>query len=198
MRGKYIVLEGGEHVGKTTQAFIVSDWLGAELVREPGGTQIGEGIRSLILDPSIDKTPETGVLLHAAQRSMLAKTVIAPAIEKGRHVLSDRSWVSSAAYQGVEGVPYESIYAINKFALGELIQPDLCVILDADPADVIKRSPTKVKDYYESMDIGFHVEIRERFLDIGERIGAVIINALQEPEAVTQQIVEVIQDKLTI
>lgn len=114
MTGKYIVLDGGEYVGKTAQAKRLAEALDARLVREPGSTIFGEHMRRLLLDPEIDKELETQVLLHAAQRSELARTVIRPTILSGRSVVSDRSWISSAAYQGIQGVPFEtSIVSIS-------------------------------------------------------------------------------------
>ena len=73
--GKYIVLEGGDNVGKTTQVKVLADSLGAIQTREPGGTEAGEAIRNLLLDPGIEKTPEAAVLLHAAQRAELISSL---------------------------------------------------------------------------------------------------------------------------
>jgi dTMP kinase len=192
MTGKYIVLEGGEYVGKSTQSVFLADTLRAQLVREPGGTVLGEQLRGILLHPHVEKEPATEVLLHAAQRSELARTVIRPALTSGRNVVSDRSWISSAAYQGALGVPYEDIRAINSFALGELIRPDACIMLDADPSVVIKRGYDSRRDYYESKGMEFHQLLREKFLEVAVQVGAVVINAMQPLDDVTHQINEAV------
>lgn len=198
MRGSYIVIEGGEYVGKSTQAARLAEAIGAKSVREPGGTPVGESIRGLLLHPDIDKEPETQTLMHAAQRSELAKTVIEPTLAEGRSVVSDRSWISSAVYQGVQGVPFEQVYAVNQFALGELIQPDLCILLDADPNDVKQRAGDSVPDYYERQGDAFHQQLRERFMEIGQEVGAVVIDGLQDADTVGQQILEEATSRLRL
>lgn len=198
MRGKYIVFEGGENVGKTTQAARLAEALPAALVREPGGTKVGEEVRRLLLSPEINKQPETEVLLHAAQRSELARTKTGPALETGLHVVSDRSWLSSAPYQGAQGITFDRILSVNQFALGELLRPDLCILLDADPLAAAERVPDKPKDYYESQGLEFHNRIRNNFLEIGAYMGAVIIDALQDVDAVTEQIREEVTERLAI
>lgn len=198
MQGKYIVLEGGEHVGKTTQAALLAKDLSAVQVREPGGTKIGEAIRDLLLSHDYAKEPETGALLHAAQRGELARRVTQPMLSSGRHVVSDRSWISSAAYQGVEGISFDDIYTINSFALGKLIMPDLCIVLDADPAEMAERVPSIDKDYYELMGFDFHNALREKFLEVGQKIGAIVVDAAQPKELVTSEIRAHIADRLAI
>lgn len=187
-RGVYIAIEGGEHTGKTTQAKCLADYLGALQVREPGGTPIGENIRGLLLDPELEKQAITQVLLHAAQRAELAATVIRPELEAGIHVVSDRTWISSAAYQGAQGIGIEDIFAMNEFALGDLIRPDICFILDVDPEVAAKRVIGEKKDYYESLGSDFHHVLRSNFLDLSYRIGAVVIDATQEIAQVTSEI----------
>lgn len=198
MRGRYIVLEGGENVGKTTQAARLADALPAALVREPGGTKVGEEVRRLLLSPDLQKQAETEVLLHAAQRSELARTIIDPALETGLHVVSDRSWLSSAAYQGAQGIPFDRILSVNQFALDGLLRPDLCILLDADPMAAAERVPDKPMDYYESKGMEFHNRIRSNFLEIAEYMGAVVIDALQDVDAVSEQIRQEVTGQLAI
>jgi dTMP kinase len=111
--GKYIVFEGGDNAGKTTQARILAVELDSVLIREPGGTHVGEQIRSLILHSDEEMTPHTQALLHAATRAQLAQDIIVPSLESGFQVVADRSWVSSAVYQGVQGVEVSEIEAIT-------------------------------------------------------------------------------------
>jgi dTMP kinase len=195
--GKYIVLEGGDNSGKTTQARILADELVSSLIREPGGTQVGEQIRGLILHSDEEMTPHTQALLHAAARSQLAQNVINPSISNGIHVVADRSWVSSAAYQGVQGVEFSEIEAINKFALGEFINPDLLLLLDADPKDLSPRSSGEL-DRYECEDLEFHVKVREKYLEIGKKLGAVIIDATASIEEVSEEIRSSVAGRLDI
>jgi dTMP kinase len=185
--GKYIVFEGGDNAGKTTQARILAVELDSVLIREPGGTHVGEQIRSLILHSDEEMTPHTQALLHAATRAQLAQDIIVPSLESGFQVVADRSWVSSAVYQGVQGVEVSEIEAINKFALGELINPDLLLLLDADPKDLSLRSSGEL-DRYERERIEFHIQVREKYLEVGKKLGAVIIDATASVEEVSKEI----------
>lgn len=131
MRGKFIVFEGADGVGKTTQARILADRLGAHLTREPGATPLGLRLREILSDPNFEKTPEVEVLLMAADRSAHISDVIVPKVEAGTHVVSDRHVGSSFAYQGYgRGVLMESITTINMFATLS-VTPDLVIYLDA-------------------------------------------------------------------
>ena len=195
--GKYIVFEGGEHVGKTTQAAILARAIGAHLVGEPGGTMVGQRIRSILLNPGLSKLPMTEVLLHAAQRAELAEKVIKPRLLGGDDVVSDRSWVSSAAYQGVQGIEPAVIGQVNQLALGSLMHADLLLLLDADPSDVQGRSGAPA-DYYERQDIGFHRAVREQFLVLGRKLGAVVIDATASIEEVSGQVRQVVSDRLNV
>jgi dTMP kinase len=196
-RGKYIVLEGGDNVGKTTQARILADELDSALIREPGGTQLGEQIRSLILHSDEEMSPYTQALLHAATRAQLVSEVFEPLLINGAHIVSDRSWVSSAAYQGVQGVELADIQVINEFALANYINPDLLLLLDATPKDVKPRSSGPL-DRYEREHEDFHNQVREKYLEIGKKLGAVIIDATASVEDISEEIRSVVSEKLGI
>ena len=142
-RGRYLALEGTEGAGKTTLVRFLSLWLserGVRVVnvREPGGTPLGESIRSLLLHGD-GMSEWAEALLFAAQRSELARRVIAPALKAGSWVISDRSVYSSLAYQGhARGLGVENVWAVNAAPLGETL-PDLVLWLDMDPAEALSR-----------------------------------------------------------
>lgn len=137
MRGRYIGLEGVEGAGKTTIAASLRDTLEAEgtdviVVREPGGTELGEEIRRLLLH-SGDMSPWAEAALFAAQRAQLAAQVVRPALDRGTWVVSDRTYYSSLAYQGgARGLGVDRVRALNEAALDGVL-PDLVVVLDVDP-----------------------------------------------------------------
>src|ERR1051325_9784914 len=102
MAGLFVTFEGIDRSGKTTQSRMLCDALGREAlpVREPGGTPVGERVREVLKDPSLELGPEAEALLFAAARAELVSRVIRPALESGRVVVSDRFLDSSLAYQG--------------------------------------------------------------------------------------------------
>ena len=135
MGGLFVTFEGIDRAGKTTQARLLAEALGEEAVavREPGGTAVGERVRALVKDPSVELGPEAEALLFAAARGELVRRVIRPALEAGRVVVSDRFLDSSLAYQGVgRGLGVEEVAGVNEFATGGLV-PDLTFLLVLDP-----------------------------------------------------------------
>ncbi len=132
MTGRLIAFEGGEAVGKSTQARLLAERLGAELTREPGSTELGEHIRSLVLTATGKPlTPRTEALLMAADRAQHVAEVIRPALEAGKDVVTDRFIGSSLAYQGFgRELGVEEVLAISQFATGGL-DCDLVVLLEA-------------------------------------------------------------------
>ena len=138
-RGKLITFEGIDGSGKTTQIKFLADYLRSLgfdvlLLREPGGTRIGEEIRHVLLDMrSGEMTSETELFLFEAARAQLVREVIRPAMEKGSWVISDRFHDSSVAYQGyVRVLPIELVRALNDMAIGETV-PDLTILLELGP-----------------------------------------------------------------
>lgn len=134
--GKFITFEGIDGSGKSTQIRYLADYLeslGYEvlLLREPGGTRIGEAIRAILLDPEHEQmTPEAELFLFEAARSQLVREVIRPALERGVWVISDRFHDSSVAYQGYgRGLPIDTVHALNRLAIGTT-QPDLTIVLE--------------------------------------------------------------------
>jgi dTMP kinase len=161
--GAFIVLEGPDGAGKTTQARRLVEGLErrglpSELVREPGGTPIGEKIRAILLDPANEPMDaRTELLLYMASRAQLCREKIQPALERGRIVVADRFLASSVVYQGlVGGLGAEEVLATGLLATGGL-KPDITVILDVDAeratARVAKRAP---RDRLEQKDADYH------------------------------------------
>jgi dTMP kinase len=132
-RGRFIVFEGADGCGKSTQAARLAASLGAVLTREPGGTRVGEDVRALLLDPAfsgLDARAEA--LLMAAARAEHAASVIRPALDAGTDVVSDRYTPSSLAYQGyARGLDVEMLRQISSWATSGL-DPDLVVLLTVD------------------------------------------------------------------
>lgn len=141
-----MTLEGPDGAGKTTQAALLVEHLraaGHEVValREPGGTAIGEQIRSLLIDPRhAELAPRTEMLLFAASRAQLVAEVIGPALARGRIVVCERYLDASLAYQGVaRGLGVDLVRAVNDAATGGL-RPDLTLLLDLDPETGLRRA----------------------------------------------------------
>ena len=150
MRGLFVSFEGIDRSGKTTQAGMLCDALGAEAlaVREPGGTPVGERIRAVLKDPGVELGPETEALLFAAARAELVARVIRPALEDGRVVVCDRFVDSSLAYQGgARGLGIAEVERINLFGTGGLL-PDLTILLEIEPAVAAERAgaPDRIED----------------------------------------------------
>lgn len=172
--GLFIAFEGGDGAGKSTQAALLTQSLtdaGHSVVRtrEPGGTPVGEKLRSLVLDHGqgeIDARCEA--LIFAAARAAHTVQVIAPAVARGEIVISDRYIDSSIAYQGAgRGLGTSEVQQINEWAT-ENLWPDLTVLLDVTPLDGRNRRTAgdAAEDRLESEPDDFHADIRHAFLDL--------------------------------
>lgn len=142
MGGFFVSLEGIDRAGKSTQAALLCGALGARAVcvREPGGTEVGERVRELLVDPGFECAGETEALLFAAARAELVARLVRPALEEGRIVVADRFVDSSFAYQGdVRGLGVGEVAALNRFATAGLL-PDLTVLLEIDPDEAAARA----------------------------------------------------------
>lgn len=178
-RGVFITFEGIDGSGKSTQLQALHRTLtgaGLEvlLVREPGGTMIGEKIRELLLDKeNTGMTSETELLLYEAARSQIVREVIRPALDSGKIVICDRFYDSSAAYQGYgRGLPLGDVSALNRFATGGL-EPDLTFLLDISARDAALRMSGRdsLEDRLEIEGIGFMEAVREGYLTMAGKNG---------------------------
>ena len=167
--GLLIAFEGGEGSGKTTQARLISIWLrelGYDVVttREPGATKVGMRLRALLLDTAhTGMSPRAETLMYAADRAEHVTAVIAPALDRGAIVITDRYVDSSLAYQGAgRSLPVEEIARINWWATGGRV-PDLTILLDMDPLAGLGRR-ARSADRLEAEPADFHVRVRAGFL----------------------------------
>lgn len=168
-RGLFLVLEGGEGVGKTTQWHRLAETLRAVghdvvAVREPGGTPAGDAIRTLLLDPASQLAAHSEALLFAASRAQLVRDVIEPALDRGAVVLVDRFLLSTYAYQGAgRGLPMASLQAVNGFATGGII-PDLTLLFSMPLETAQARQQARGEaDRMEQEDITFHQRVEAAF-----------------------------------
>jgi dTMP kinase len=203
--GRFITLEGGEGVGKSTQVQALADALrqrGIDVLvtREPGGSEDAERIRELLLSGSEDRWgPQAEALLFAAARADHVAKTIEPALKNRQWVISDRFVDSSLAYQGgAGGLGIEAVRAINAFGIGETF-PDRTLILtleegaerararDSDGSDRIGGRPD---DYHRKVEAAFHIIAAEE----PDRVK--LVDASGSAEAVTERILESIKDLL--
>lgn len=199
-RGIFISFEGPEGCGKTTQIGRLATLLEEAgnkvfVTREPGGTEIGEEIRHLLMHSSANKNmvPETELLLFAASRAQLVREVIIPKIEGGFFVLCDRFLDSTTVYQGVaRKLGSHDVSTINNFAVGNLM-PDLTIILDI-PVDIglqrIKHRASGIPDRMEKETLEFYHAVREGYLLLAKSIPDrfLIIDGTQDIEKIEAKI----------
>jgi len=207
--GWFITVEGGEGSGKTTLAARIVQLLEAAgyraiATREPGGIDIAEEIRSLILDKrhtTMDGRTEA-LLYAAARRQHLVEKVI-PALEQGCTVVCDRFVDSSLAYQGyARGIGVEEVWSINRFATNGML-PDLTLLLDAEPETGLGRIRENRHWEMNRLDlesIDFHRKVREGYLRIAEMFSdrIVVVNAERPEERVFADVAAILRDRLGV
>ena len=198
--GLFIVLEGGDASGKSTQARQLADRLrsnGSDVVEtfEPGATQTGAAIRALLLDGDGPVDPTTEALLLAADRAQEVTDVIRPALGRGADVVSDRFVPSSLAYQGVgRGLGVERVEKLNRWATGGL-EPDVVVVLDVDEAVATSRRDAP-GDRLERAGPEFHASVRAAYRTLGADRGWVVIDGKDDPELVSERVWAVVRERL--
>jgi len=197
--GKFIVLDGPDGCGKTTQAKLLAEWLkeqGVETAsfREPGGTAIGEKVRQILLNPEhIAMSTAAEVMLYMAARAQLWREKIAPALTKNKCVILDRWLSSTCAYQGYAGgFGMEKVIKIATDAL-ERVWPDLTIILDVDLKTASQRLSRQL-DRMEQKGDGYHKRVREGFLELSKgRESFAVVDAADKIETVHKSIIEIVE-----
>ena len=204
-KGLFITFEGPDGSGKTTVSTYVAKQLtglGYDVIhtREPGGVDIAEQIRHVILDPkNVKMDVKTEVLLYAASRRQHLIEKILPALDEGKIVLCDRFVDSSLAYQGVgRGVGFEEVYTVNRFAIDDHM-PDLTVYLDLGAQAGLDRiAKRKFLDRLDQEKVSFHEKVVEGYQEVLRRFKPriVVVNANQAIETVQKEAFEAILKKV--
>lgn len=194
--GRYIALEGGDGSGKSTVARALAERLEASgeevvIVREPGGTPLGEAIRDLLLESeTLDDWAE--VFLFAAQRAELAREVIDPALSTGKWVVSDRTYYSSIAYQGrARGLGESAVRRINEQGLGGTV-PDHVFVLDVDPGAALARQHREDRIGKEGVEFQERVIRSYRELAQREPGRVTLLSGSMPVDELVDQILEVV------
>lgn len=196
MKGLFIVMEGPDGSGKTTQINLLEQYLkeaGYEclITREPGGTVIGEEVRELILNPEYkEMSPVTEMLLYAASRAKLVHEVIGPALEAGKIVISDRFVDSSIVYQGIaRNLGISTVAAVNAPGIG-IYRPDGIFFIDLSEAEGIRRKKNQKKlDRMEQESIDFHHLVSEGYRKVlAERPEVIKIDGGKDIDVIQKKI----------
>lgn len=188
MGGRFVVLEGGDGSGKSTQARRLVAWLreqGIDVVEtfEPGATDAGAAIRELLLHRPDPINPVAEALLMAADRAQHVAAVIRPALARGAWVVSDRFLPSSLVYQGVvRGLGVDAVADLNRMAVGD-VAPDLVVLLDVADAVAEARRGNET-DRLEAEGAAFHSRVRAAYRELAQARGWVVVDANTDRDAV--------------
>lgn len=196
----FVTFEGVDGSGKSTQAELLRDALAAEgrevlLTREPGGTEVGERVRELVLDGP-EMTPWAEAALFAAARAELVATVIRPALDRGADVIADRYVDSSLAYQGIaRGVGVEHVLELN-LHLVQGLMPDITVLLLLDPAEAGRRVDRP--DRLERAGAAFHRRVDAAYRELAERFPEriVAVDASRPADALSELIRERLRSRI--
>jgi len=176
-KGLFIVFEGPEGAGKTTQAKLLYRYLKNKgydvvLTREPGGTKLAEAVRKIILSPKMKIYPMTELLLYEAARAQHIEEVIKPNLQKNKIVISDRFADASVVYQGyARGLGVKFVEKLNKLVVCN-VEPDITFLLDISPKEGLQRIKFNRKtsfDRLEKESLKFHIKIREGYLNIAKK-----------------------------
>ena len=209
MRGKFIVFEGIDGCGKTTQINEIFNWLptsnfisnNASIIktREPGGSLLGKRLREIILSNKNDDVPSnlTELLLYAADRTEHVKKIISPALKRGDWVLSDRFSGSTLAYQGYgRNIDIETIKKLEIIACqGE--KPDITFFLDIAPEESIARRKNQMPDRIESEGINFLRKVNIGFKKIAQENDWIVISASKDKKNITNTIQSTLIEKFS-
>lgn len=191
-KGIFITMEGPDGAGKSTQIDLLKKYLEDKgynilLTRDPGGNDISEAIRGIILNKDFTEMGYmTELLLYASARAQLVKENIKPALEAGTAVIADRFVDSSAVYQGIgRGLGIDTVYKVNEFAL-QGIMPDMTILMDLDAEVGLARKKNQAElDRMERESVDFHKKVVAGYRDLADRYPERILKvdaALQEQE----------------
>ena len=202
MKGKFITFEGIDGCGKSTQASLLnkrllSHGILTNLMREPGGTLIGEKIRTILLDNrNTDMSPHTELFLYLAARAQITSSLILPALTRGETVIMDRFLDSTTAYQGfARGLGFDETRSLNMIATSGLM-PDITFIVDCIPSTAFSRLMSK-HDRLESEGVSFMEKVRDGFLKIADfdKDRVIIVDGSQDIKTVENNIYDIIKDR---
>ncbi len=207
--GKLLSFEGSEGSGKSTQisrlaAHFQKAGRDVVTVREPGGTEIGEQIRNIIVHNSKgdEMCAETELLLFSAARAQLVREIIAPALIAGKIVMSDRFLDSSTVYQGIaRNLAADPVAQINRFAVGD-VMPSLTVVIDV-PTEVslarLKQRATDLPDRMERENLDFYTKVREGYLVLAKSMPErfIVVDGTKSEDAVEKKIWAEVQARLS-
>jgi dTMP kinase len=197
---RFIVLEGGDATGKSTQLERLAARIGERGIEvvttfEPGATALGKRLRALLLDESDPVDPIAEALMMAADRAEHVAEVIRPALARGAWIVSDRFVPSSLAYQGVgRGLGVHEVEQLNELATGG-IQPDLVIVLDLPPEAARERLGPQ-RDRLEGEDDAFALAVHEAYRDLAKARGWVVVDASMPPDEVADAVWTIVCDRL--
>jgi dTMP kinase len=202
----FITLEGIDRSGKTTQAAMLARALGPDtlLLREPGGTRLGERVRELLMDPALEIGPGAELLLFSAARAALAGQLVQPAKEAGRDIVCDRFIDSTTAYQGVaRELGADLVEQLNEVVVGSCM-PDLTLLLRIDPGAAEHRGQQRLaageddgSDRFESEGIDFQRAVAGAYDDIAARHPdrIVVVDAEGPPNEVHERVMAAVEER---
>lgn len=200
-KGKFIVLEGPDRCGKSTQAKLLVNHLieqGQEVVltREPGGTLTAERFRQLVLEPKLDIRPMAELFLYEASRAQHTQEKIIPALQAGKTVICERYTMSTCAYQGYgRGIDLKTIETLNKIATVGIV-PDITLVFLMSDKYFITRGEYLFSDRLEQEDVSFRKKMRNGYLEMIDRTpNAYLIDADQDVSAVQARVRELLKEK---
>ncbi len=208
LAGRFIVLDGPDGSGKSTQLALLADWLAAQGVEvitacDPGGTEVGEKIRDILLDRENGHiSPMCEMLLFMASRAQLIEERVRPALADGKIVLCDRFISATIAYQGAVGIDHETIIKLGDTAVGGL-WPDLTIILDVPVETGMERISTgrsRPGDRMETKGSDFHQSVRRIFKELAEYYPRPVeyVDAEKDADEVSAEILSVLKRRFLV
>ncbi len=199
MKGKFIVLEGPDRCGKSTQAKLLYNYLlergcDAVLTREPGGTPTAERIRQIVLEPGLDVRPVAELLLYEASRAQHTQEKIIPALQAGKIVICERYTMSTCAYQGyARGLDLKLIETVNHIATTGL-KPDLTLVFLMSDKYFSSRGEYLFSDRLEREDMEFRQNMRHGYKKLAEQTeNAYLIDADADVDAIRARVAELVE-----